>query len=153
MHRLNFDSRVFPQSPEYVSREDLRRYAHRGILGRTLRLKLRHQQRRVTYLWYALRCAYRSYRGHMALLRARGELVVDFGQALLLSNGHLIRNTRTDTRSLGARTMLTSRPWANTTDVLSYLEGFDAGERYAASIFGTQGHTTPQDLTCETPAL
>jgi hypothetical protein len=143
-----------PESAEWISREDLKRHARPGILGLSLRPILRNLHCRVTWLWYALRCAYRSYRAHTALLLAKRELpVVEFGPALLLSKGLLIPNTRTSSRSQCVKTMLASHPWANTTDVLSYLEGFDAGERYAHSTYGTQAHAAPQDLTCDAPAL
>jgi len=143
------------QSPEWIDGEDLE-HVSSGRLKRNHRLSHltpQPQQRRLIWLWYALKSGYRSYRAHKSLLFAKGEAVVDYGPALLLLDGHLVPNKRTNTRSLGARTMRESHPWANTTDLLIYLEGFDAGELYAASIYGTQDHTTPQDLTCETPAL
>jgi hypothetical protein len=136
------------QSEEWISREDLIRYARSGTLVRTWR-KVRRSPR---HLWWrlvrhshVLRIAGRSFCGHISLLLSRKQEGVDLGLAhqQQLSHEHLLPNTRTSSRRRGIERLVASRPWANSIDVQLWLEGFDWGEQYALDTCGTQARGGP----------
>ena len=80
--------------------------------------------------------------GRTQTLLARKHWGVDLGSVLeRLPSGRLIQNERTDARSCGIRELVSAHPWASNIDLQIYLEGFDAGERFALYIPGTREHT------------
>jgi hypothetical protein len=82
----------------------------------------------------------------MEYLRAKREVVVDFGPALMQRGECLVENMRTSIRSQGARKAIATHQWANTIDMILYLEGFDQGEQYARNISDTQEHSVPEKV-------
>jgi hypothetical protein len=81
---------------------------------------------------YALRLASRSFVGHIRELLAREHRGVLLGPWYeTLPNGCLVRNRRTDARSVGIQELTSRYPEANTIELEMFLEGFDKGERFA----------------------
>jgi hypothetical protein len=123
------------ESPEWISREDLQRYAQRGTLARVWNLarnNLQRSWRSPLRFWYALKIAGRSFRGHIALLLAKKHWGVDLGPLLQSSaDGCLREDTRTHARSAGITQLTSLHSWANTIDSEIFLLGFEWGERYA----------------------
>lgn len=90
-------------------------------------------------IWYALKIAGRSFRGHMRILLAKKYWAVDLGPLFQpLPDGCFDENSRTRSRRLGIEAIKQSHPWANTVDLEIFLQGFDWGERYALDIGGIQ---------------
>lgn len=61
----------------------------------------------------------------------------------LSSSGHRMLNKRTDARSCGIQELTSRYPWANNSQILAYLEGFDKGEQFALN---TLGRPEPADV-------
>ena len=90
--------------------------------------------------WYALRIAFRSFRGHIQELLSKKRWAVDLGPFYqLLPDGSCRENSRTHSRRLGTAHIKQSHPWANTVDLDLFLRGFDWGERYALGNICTRG--------------
>jgi len=87
-------------------------------------------------------CALRWVSGSLfpciRILLAKKYWGVDLGPAYCsLLSGCLVANERTDARSDGIQKLRSHYPWANTVLLDVYLEGFDAGERFASRKMDT----------------
>lgn len=92
-------------------------------------------------LWCALRVSVRTFRGHIQELLSRKRWAVDLGPVYLPNlDGHLLVNSRVQSRNAGIETLIQSRSWANTIDIEIFLQGFDWGEQYALSKSCTQSN-------------
>jgi hypothetical protein len=68
----------------------------------------------------------------MRELLSKRHWAVDLGPLLEPpSVGPHVLNMRTDARSRGIQELIARRPWASTTQMQAYLEGFDKGEQFA----------------------
>jgi hypothetical protein len=69
---------------------------------------------------------------HERILRqfATRKIRVDLGPSLEGSDGYYAANRRTIARAEGIKTFLASHSWADTLDLRTFLDGFDAGEEY-----------------------
>jgi hypothetical protein len=82
--------------------------------------------------WYALRLATRSFVGHTKTLLCKKHWGILLGPRYeTLSTGCLVRNERTNARSVGIQELTSRYPWANTVELEMFLEGFDKGEQFA----------------------
>jgi hypothetical protein len=133
---------------EWISREDLQRHALSDTsaqrrVWRYLR-GLRMRQRR---FWCALRIAGRSFLGHMELLLAKKQWMVDLGPHYQQTiDGHLHENKKTAYRSDCIRAIESIRPWANSIDLEMFLLGFDSGEWFCVHINTPQQTVVPSYL-------
>jgi hypothetical protein len=66
----------------------------------------------------------------ISLQFATGTRRVDVGPSVQFRDGHYQANTRTHARAEGIEKFLSSHSWADSLDLHTYLEGFDAGEEY-----------------------
>jgi hypothetical protein len=131
-----------PESPQlsvesYVSyyRKVLVRDGVRGLLQ-----LIRERLLGKLGIWFF---AFRSFRGHIRVLSAKGQANVRFGPAFeSLPNGCYRRNIRTVARRLYTEKLLATRfSWADCQDLEIFLMGFDAGaawETHTDSTLETQ---------------
>ncbi len=83
--------------------------------------------------------AFRSFRAHIRIQRATGGSV-DLGTALVLRDGCYQPNERTDARAEGIEKLRATHPWAGLPHFQTFLEGFDAGERYGIAFCRDQSN-------------
>jgi hypothetical protein len=61
---------------------------------------------------------------------AIGKKPVDLGSSLAFRDGYYQANKRTLARAEGIKNFLASHTWADSLDLHTFLNGFDAGEEY-----------------------
>ncbi len=89
--------------------------------------------------WCALQLESRSFLGRMNTRLSRKHWGVSLGPIYRVSpEGHLVFDARTAARSEGTRILESVRPWASTTEVEIYLEGFHAGEQFVLGSLDIQ---------------
>jgi hypothetical protein len=82
--------------------------------------------------WYALRCVSGSSLGCIEILLAKTSWSLHLGPWYeVLPTECLVRNGRSNARSVGIQELKSRYPWANTVELEMFLEGFDKGERFA----------------------
>jgi hypothetical protein len=74
--------------------------------------------------------AWGSLRAHTAHQFATKETRVDLGSACLFQDGCWQANKGTLARAEGIKKFLANHAWADTLDLRTFLNGFDAGEEY-----------------------
>lgn len=78
--------------------------------------------------WYMFYSLFRSFRGHIGILRTIKHQSVDLGPGFeRLLDGRLVLNKKTAARSDGTRQLSSKYPWATLADVQIFLLGFDLG--------------------------
>jgi hypothetical protein len=79
-----------------------------------------------------------SFRRLLVRIRSiRAYKPIDFGPALRCrEDGSWHANERTDARSKSIDMLLAKYPWADIEDARMFLEGFDAGEKWALGTLG-----------------
>src|ERR1700722_6679568 len=124
---------VWLHSPRGV-RHQLRRLAWRAVPKPLLRATT-HLRR----FWYALRLEGRSFLGRMQTRLSKEHWGVTLGPIYRESpEGQHLYDARTVARNEGTRTLESVRPWASTTEIQIYLEGFHAGEQFVLGNLDTQ---------------
>src|SRR5437016_9863818 len=101
------------ESPEWISREDLERHAHPGILVLTWHRSRQFLQQRLIRPLRVLRIAFRSFRAHTSLLLAKKEWVSPLDNGLVQPelNGPLVRSNRAIARRHGIEQLFSLFPW------------------------------------------
>jgi hypothetical protein len=95
--------------------------------------------------WYALRCVSGSSLGCIRNLLSRKSWSLLLGPWYeVLPTGCLVRNERSNARSVGIQELMSRYPWANTVELEMFLAGFDKGEQFA---LGRSGR--PAQVVCE----
>lgn len=113
---------------------------YRRLSGwRSVRSLLRLLVFRLLNTWCIWHGAFRSFRGHIRTQSAREPLLLTLGPApLLFPDGSRRAQPRTLARSESIESLSAKYRWVDTVDLRMFLEGFDAGERYALGTAGTE---------------
>ena len=85
--------------------------------------------------------SFRSFLGRIRIQSPKGPWILSCGPSLERDQtGQYRRNARTHARAEGIKALWAKHPWADRPDLQMFLDGFDAGERYARSVDGRQGN-------------